>query len=199
MTALARALALLLAALLAGCGPGDAPRAKFHTTDITGVDWGRDFRLADHHGRIRSVADFRGKVVLLFFGYTQCPDVCPATLATMAAAVRQLGADGERVQGLFATLDPARDTPPVLADYVPRFHPGFLGLRADAATTAATAADFKLYYGLRPAQAQGQYTVDHMGAIFAFDPRGRLRLLMRPETPPASIAHDARLLLAEGA
>ncbi len=167
----------------------------FQATDITGVDWGRDFRLTDHAGRPRTLADFRGKAVLLFFGYTHCPDICPTTLATMARARERLGEDGQRVQGLFVTLDPARDTADVLARYVPAFDPTFLGLRGSEAEVSRVAADFKLFFARLDADTAGFYTVDHQAAIFAFDPEGRLRLYFRGDTGPEVVAHDLRLLL----
>lgn len=130
--------AMLLALVLAACGPAEpppAPQPKFLATDITGVPWGRDFRLYDHHGRLRTLADFRGKVVAVFFGYTHCPDVCPTTLSDFAMAMRELGKDAEKVQVLFVTVDPERDTPEMLARYVPSFNPGFLGMYTDAASS----------------------------------------------------------------
>jgi len=167
----------------------------FQATDITGVDWGRDFSLTDHTGSPRTLADFRGKAVLLFFGYTHCPDVCPTTLATMAQAVDRLGEGGQRVQGLFVTLDPARDTAEVLARYVPAFHPGFIGLHGSEAAVARVAEDFKLFFARQAPDATGFYTVDHQAAIFAFDPQGRLRLYFRGDTGAEVIAHDLRRLL----
>lgn len=181
--------------ILVGCDSRPSVAPTFDSTDITGADWGRDFHLADVHGTPRSVADFRGKVVLVFFGYTHCPDMCPTSLARMAAVVEHLGKQGERVQGVFITLDPVRDTEQVLAQYVPAFHPSFIGLRGDAATTAKTAQSFKVFFNLNKPDADGNYSVDHFGAIFAFEPQGRLRLLIRPETPIKVIAADLRQLL----
>ncbi|MBT0960304.1 SCO family protein [Denitromonas iodatirespirans] len=183
-------LALTLA--LPSCAEKQEP---FQGTDITGVDWGRDFRLGDHTGRPRTLADFRGKAVLLFFGYTHCPDACPTTLAKMARAVELLGEDGARVQGLFVTLDPARDTAAVLGQYVPAFHPDFLGLRGSEAEVARTAGDFKLFFARQAPDASGFYTVDHQAAVLAFDPQGRLRLYFRGKTAAQVIAHDLRILL----
>ncbi len=187
------------AALLTACGrPPEAPVASpFTATDITGVTWGRDFRLTDHHGRPRSLADFRGHAVMMFFGYTHCPDFCPTALAQMAQVRARLGVDGPKLQGLFVTLDPKRDTPRVLAQYVPAFDPSFLGLYGSEQVTAAAAADFKLYFAAQKPDAQGQYTVDHSGAIYAFDPRGRLRLLMRPDESADAMAADIRQLLKD--
>ncbi len=176
--------------------PSCARKAEgFLATDITGVDWGRDFHLIDHAGRPRTLADFRDKAVLLFFGYTHCPDACPTTMAKMARAVDLLGEDGKRVQGLFVTLDPARDTAQVLAEYVPAFHPSFLGLNGSEAEVARVAEDFKLFFARQAPDASGFYTVDHQAAVFAFDPQGRLRLYFRGDTGPDVIAHDLRLLL----
>ena len=190
-------LAVLLVTLVACGDRGNAPATAlaFKATDITGVDWGRDFHLTDHMGQPRSMADFKGRVVMLFFGYTHCPDVCPTTLAEMAQVRAKLGVDAPRVQGLFVTVDPRRDTPQVLAQYVPAFDPSFLGLFADGDGTAALAREFKIYYAPQAADAQGNYTVDHTGAVYVFDPRGRLRLLMRPGTGIDAMAADVRLLL----
>lgn len=188
------AFVIALALLLPACGGGASP---FKSTDISRVEWGRDFRLTDHNGRARGVADFKGKVVMLFFGYVNCPDVCPTTLADMARVVDKLGKDGERVQGLFVTVDPRRDTRDVLAQYVPAFHPSFLGLYADERTTAALAKEFKFFYSAQPANARGNYTVDHGGSIYVFDPRGRLRLLMGAGRTVETMLADVRLLLKE--
>lgn len=167
----------------------------FQATDITGVDWGRSFSLTDHTGRPRTLGDFRGQAVLLFFGYTHCPDTCPATMAKMARAVDRLGDDGKRVQGLFVTLDPSRDTEEALGRYVRGFHPSFIGLHGSEAEVARMATDFKLFFTRNAPDAPGSYLVDHQAAIFAFDPQGRLRLYFRDNTGPGVIAHDLRLLL----
>jgi protein SCO1/2 len=135
--------------------------------------------------------------VLLFFGYTNCPDACPLTLAKMAQAVDRLGAEGQRVQGLFVTVDPARDTPAVLAQYLPRFHPSFVGLSADAATTAATTKEFKLFAEAQKTDDRGLYEVAHTSGIFVFDTRGRLRLFMGDKVEVDSMVHDLKLLLNE--
>lgn len=163
---------------LAACGRSSAPDT-FHATDISGVDWGRAFDLTDHAGRRRTLADFRGKAVMVFFGFTNCPDACPTALAEMAQVVDRLGSDGARVQVLFITVDPARDTAEVLAKYVPAFHPSFIGLRGSVEDTARLAKDFKVHFQLNPgapgADAQ-RYTVDHSTGIFVYDPAGKLRL-----------------------
>ena len=181
-----------VALLVAGCSEPQ----NFHSTNISGVEWGRDFDLADHHGQPRRLADFKGKVVVLFFGYTQCPDVCPTTLASMRDALKTLGNDAARVQVLFVTLDPARDTPELLAAYVPLFDPSFIGLRGDDATIAALAKDFKVFYVKQPGTTPDNYSIDHSTGSYAFDPQGRLRLLLRHGETPANVAADLKLLLA---
>ena len=158
---------------LAGCDRG---QPKFKASDITGTSYGRDFALTDHTGKARTLADFRGKVVVLFFGYTQCPDVCPTTLAELAEAMRRLGADAARVQVLFVTVDPERDTPSSSAHYVPAFDPSFLGLYGDAAALERTAKEFKIVYQKQPGSTPGTYTMDHSAGTFVFDPQGRLRV-----------------------
>lgn len=190
-------IASLLLVIAACNRHADVPRESFKTVDITGVDWGKDFHLNDHHGRPVSLADFHGKVTMLFMGYTHCPDMCPTTLAKMAAAVRELGKDGGRVQGLFMTLDPKRDTPAILAQYAPAFHPSFLGLYADERHTAQTAADFKLFFKAQKPDSSGNYTVDHNAVMYVFDTQGRLRLYMKGDTPVNDIVHDLKQLLAE--
>lgn len=174
------------------------PQFKAH--DITGAPWGRAFELTDHNGRQRTLEDFRGKVVLLFFGYTGCPDMCPTTLALLAGAMKELGADAQRVQGLFVTVDPKRDTPQLLAQYVPAFYPTFLGLYADPQTTERTVREFKGYFHANPPDESGAYSVDHSAQVYVFDTAGRLRLFLQPpESTPESVAHDVRLLLSESA
>ena len=186
------ALLLCLATLLGACS--EPPR--FASTDLSTVDWGKDFALTDHTGKPRRLADFRGKAVVLFFGYTQCPDVCPTTLSTMREAMTLLGEDATRVQVLFATVDPARDTPALLAQYVPAFHHSFIGLYGDDATIAAVARDFKVFYAKREGSKPDSYSIDHSTGSYAFDPQGRLRLLIRHGETPANVAADLRQLLA---
>ncbi|TAK81914.1 MAG: SCO family protein [Betaproteobacteria bacterium] len=171
--------------------------AKFDAVDVTGAEWGKDFHLTGHDGKPRSLADFRGKVVALYFGYTGCPDMCPTAMAKLGEAVRELGSDGEHVQGLFVTVDPKRDTPAVLAQYVPSFHPGFIGLYGTENAIARTAKDFKVFFSAQPPNEHGGYTVDHSGYILVFDPAGRLRLVVSSEATAQSIAHDMRLLLEQ--
>ena len=183
---------LSLGLLLAGC---DQPPA-FKSTDISGAAWGKDFSLTDHQGQPRKLADYKGKAVVLFFGYTQCPDVCPTTLSSMREVLKLLGDDANRVQVLFATLDPSRDTQELLAQYVPQFHPSFIGLRGDETATATLAKDFKVFYSKQPGSTPTSYTIDHSTGSYAFDPQGRLRLLLRHGEAPASIAADLKLPLA---
>lgn len=189
-------LSVVLALLLVACD-NHASSPRFASSDITGVRWGRDFHLQDHTGKPRSIADFKGKVVMLFFGYTHCPDQCPTTMAEMAGVRSKLGEDGRRVQGLFVTVDPRRDTPQVLAQYVSAFDPSFLGLYGDENTTAAVASEFKFYYRVQKTDAQGNYSVDHGSVIYVFDPTGHLRLLISPGTSVDAMAADVRLLLKE--
>lgn len=167
---------------------------KFRLTDVTGAGIGKELNLTDHNGRLRTLADFRGKVVTVFFGFTHCPDACPTTLAEMAQVVRELGPDGGKVQVLFVTVDPERDTPEVLGKYVPSFHPSFLGLYGDAEATAHAAKEFKVYYQKQP--AKGGYSVDHSAGTFILDREGRVRLFAQYGQGPAAILHDVRLLLA---
>jgi protein SCO1/2 len=188
-------LFFLLAALaVAGCDGGGP---AFRATDISGTtEWGRDFALADAQGQLRRLADFRGKAVVLFFGYTQCPDVCPTTLSAMAEVAKLLGGDAARLQVVFVTLDPERDTPALIAEYMAQFNPDFLGLRGDRAATEAAAKEFKVFYTKQAAGPSGGYTLDHTAGSYVFDPQGRLRLYVRHGAPAADIAADLRLLLA---
>ena len=188
-----------LLALAAGCDKF-LPAAKpvFHGVDVTGSDLGPDFRLQDPDGKERTIADFRGKVVALFFGYTQCPDVCPTTLSDHAAAMRLMGPDAARVQVIFVTIDPKRDTAELLRQYVPAFHPGFLGLRGDETRTAKVKKDFRIYAEVRKGSTPESYTVDHSAQTLVFDTQGKLRLVHAYATPADKLAADFKLLLANG-
>ena len=190
------AAALAAGALTAGCSP-EAP--KFRTSDITGSTFGKAFALTDHTGRAVTLADYRGKAVVMFFGYTQCPDVCPTTLATLAATMKALGPDADRVQVLFVTVDPERDTQALLAQYVPAFDPRFVGLYGDAAATERVAKEFKVLFQKQPGATPGSYTVDHSAGVFMFDPQGRLRLYASHGQPPDAFAHDLSALLRASA
>ena len=183
---------------LAGCS-GEANRAEvkptFLGTDITGADFGRDFKLADHTGKIRSLADFNGKVVVLFFGYTHCPDVCPATMGELATAMQKLGRDAERVQVLFITIDPERDTPALLANYVSAFNPTFLGLSGDVQATKEIAQEFKVVYQRQVGVAPEQHNLDHSTGSYIFDAAGKLRLYVSTGKGRDVFAHDIAELL----
>lgn len=181
-------------ALLAACGPSGAP--SFKATDVTGADYAKSFQLTDHTGKDRTLADFGGKAVVIFFGFTHCPDVCPTTLAGMRAAMEKLGDDAKRVQVLFVTIDPERDTRELLAQYVPSFDPSFIGLYGDADATARVAKEFKVFYQKVPGTTPGSYTMDHSAGSYVFDPQGRLRLYVRHGANPDDIAADLKLLLA---
>ena len=184
-------LVLGFAAIAAAC-----TKAKFEYTDITGVEIGSDFQLTDHNGHPRSLSDFRGKVVAVFFGFTHCPDVCPTALAELAQTVKRLGRQGDdEVQVLFITVDPVRDTQKVLAQYVPAFDPRFLGLYGDAATTAKVAAEYKVFFEAQRPNASGNYTVDHAAGVFLIDRRGRPRLYVGGRRTVDGLVHDIKLLL----
>lgn len=183
----------MLAVAIAGCGR--APEAPaFQLTDLAGVAFGGVLELTDHNGRPRTLADFRGKVVTVFFGFTHCPDACPATLAEMAKVMQELGPDGDKVQVLFVTVDPERDTAEVLRQYVPSFHASFLGLHGDADAVARTAKEFKIFYRKQPLPGGG-YTVDHGAGTYLYDRQGRLRLFAQYGRGGAAILHDIRILL----
>ena len=182
---------LALVAALGGCGSSGP---SFHNTDVTGADFGRDFVLTDHTGKTRSLADFRGKMVVIFFGFTHCADVCPAALMEIKQAVDQLGDDAKRVQVLFITVDPERDTAELLSKYVPAFDPRYIGLYGDAAATARVAKEFKVFYQKVPGRTAESYTVDHTAGSYVLDPQGRLRLFVRHGNA-AWLADDLRTLL----
>ena len=186
----------MLAALLLAACDGSGP--KFRNVDMTGADYAKGFALTDHNGKPRTLADFAGKVVVVFFGYTRCPDVCPTTMVEMKEVMRKLGPDADKVQVLFVTLDPERDTQQVLAQYVPAFDPRFLGLYGDSATTLKTAKDFKVFYEKRAGSDSGSYTLDHTAASYVFDPQGRLRLYVKYDQI-GTLADDIRTLLKERA
>ena len=185
-------IALLLIGLTA-C----SPKPEFKNIDITGsTAFGKDFSLIDPAGKVRTLADFKGKVVVMFFGYTQCPDICPTTLTEMQQVMTLLGPQSDKVQVLFVTVDPERDTAAILKQYVPSFDPRFLGLRpADEAALEKVAKDFKIYYKKVPGTSPGSYTMDHTAGSYAFDPQGRLRLYIKHAQGPETLAHDLIELL----
>ena len=172
-------------------------KPTFAGIDLTGADYAKGFRLPDQNGQVRTLADFAGKAVVVFFGYTQCPDVCPTSLTELAEAKRLLGSDGERLQGLFVSVDPERDTPELMKAYMASFDPSFLALLADPATLKALAADFKVYYKKVDGKTPTSYTMDHSAGSYVYDPKGRLRVYHRYGSGAAALAADLKILLAE--
>jgi len=172
------------------------PKAAFRGIDITGADYARNFSLPDHNGRTRTLSDFSGKVVVVFFGFTQCPDVCPTSMAELAAVKKLLGADGDRLQGLFVTVDPERDSAPMLKAYMANFDPSFLALIPGREQLPAVAKDFRIYYKRVEGRTPTSYTMDHSAGSYLYDPQGRLRIYHRYGSGAEALAADARLLLA---
>jgi protein SCO1/2 len=189
-------LALPLLSLLQGCERPGAPTA-FKAVDITGADYAQDLDLPDTEGQRRHIADFKGKVTVVFFGFTQCPDVCPTTMLELAQVKQALGADGARVQGVFISLDPERDTPEVLRAYVRNFSPDFVALRGTPEETRAAAKRFKVFYAKVPGKTEGSYSLDHTAASFVFDAQGRVRLFTRYGSGAEALKHDLQLLLKQ--
>jgi protein SCO1/2 len=168
---------------------------SFTSIDLTGATYAQNFELTDHNGQVRHLPDFAGKVVVLFFGYTQCPDVCPTTMAELAEIKKLLGKDGDRLQGLFVTLDPHRDTPEILKAYMTNFDPTFLALSTTPEKLVALAKDYKVYYKQVPGKTPTSYTVDHSAATFVYDTKGQVRLFARYGMGAAALAADIRQLL----
>jgi protein SCO1/2 len=188
-------------ATLAGCDgqlPGSGKPA-FKAIDITGAEYARTLQLSDPDGQVRTLADYKGKVVVVFFGYTQCPDVCPTTMAELAEVKRSLGADGARVQGIFVTIDPARDTAELLKAYAANFGPDLVGLRGTPEQTVAAAKEFKVFFNKVPGKTDTSYTMDHTAGSYVFDAKGRVRLFTRYGTGAQALADDLKILLAEPA
>jgi protein SCO1/2 len=200
MALVIRFCAVLAAALaLVACdrAPVGAAKPSFKAVDITGADYARTLSLPDAEGKTRTLADFKGKVTVLFFGYTQCPDVCPTTMAELAEVKRSLGKDGDRVQGVFVTIDPERDTPKLLKNYITAFDPSFVALRGSDEQTKAVAKEFKVYYAKVEGREPGSYTMDHTAGSFIYDTQGRLRLFTRYGGGAQALASDIKALLAE--
>ena len=196
------AIVLALAVGLSACDgklPGSAGKASFKGVDITGAEYARTLTLLDPEGQRRSLADYKGKVVVVFFGYTQCPDVCPATMAELAEVKRSLGADGGRVQGIFVTIDPDRDTAALLKAYVASFGPDLVGLRGTADETKAAAKEFKIFFNKVPGKTDTSYTMDHTAGSYVFDAKGHVRLFTRYGSGAQALTDDLKLLLAEPA
>ncbi|MEN7526659.1 MULTISPECIES: SCO family protein [unclassified Cupriavidus] len=188
-------LLALCTLFLAACGQ---PKPSFKNVDISGAsDFGKDFALQDPTGKTRTMADFKGKVVLMFFGYTHCPDVCPTTMVELKQVMEQMGADADKVQVLFITVDPERDTAQLMGQYVPAFDSRFIGLRpADEVALKKVAKDFKVYYAKVPGTSPLNYTMDHSAGSYVFDQNGQLRLFIRHGQGPEPIAHDLKALMA---
>jgi protein SCO1/2 len=189
-------VACALGVSLAACDKVGSKAASFQNTDVTGLDYAKGFALTDHTGKPRTLADFKGKVVVVFFGYTQCPDVCPTTMAEMASVMQKLGPQADQVQVLFITLDPERDTQELLAGYVPAFDKRFIGLRGSPEQTAKVAKEFKVFYAKVPGADPGSYTIDHTAGSYVFDRDGKLRLFIRHGGGADPIVHDLRQLLS---
>lgn len=186
-----------------GGGAGQAPsgarsgaaKPSFHATDITGADYGRKLALVDHEGQRRTLEDYRGKVVMVFFGFTQCPDICPMTLAKAADVKRLLGEQGKDLQVILVSLDPERDSQEVLGPYVTAFDPSFVALRGDLAETQAAAREFRVFFQKVPNRDGSSYTIDHTAASYLIDPKGNLRLFVKHTQEPADVAADIRQLM----
>ena len=187
-----RRFLVLVCALLVACG---REPVAFRNTDLTGATFGRALALSDHHGQLRLLADFRGKVVVLFFGYTTCPDICPTMLARLASVMQTLGGDAERVQVLFVTLDPERDSAERLKTFVPWFHPSFLGLRGDTEQTKTVTKEFRIFSARKEVGGELGYVLDHSSGAYVFDPAGQLRLYVKDTASVEDIAVDIRQLL----
>jgi protein SCO1 len=178
--------------LLSGCSE---QKPQFKSVDVTGADYSQNFALPDQFGKTRTMADFKGKVVVVFFGFAQCPDVCPTTMAELAEIKKMLGKDGDKLQGIFITVDPERDTPEVLKAYMANFDPSFIALRGSLEQTAATAKHFKTYYKKVEGKTPGSYTMDHSAGSYVFDPQGNVRLYTRYGSGVVALADDVKLLL----
>jgi len=194
-TIAAGALSVGAGAVFVACT--EAPNPAFKGVDITGVDYARDLPLTDQFGQQRHLKDFAGKVVAVFFGYTNCPDVCPTTMSELAQVKSDLGAEGDRLQVLFVTVDPERDTPEVLKAYMAHFDPSFLALRGSPEELAAVAKDFKIFYKQVPGDTPTSYSMDHSAGMYMFDPKGQLRLFQRYGSSTQALVDDTRLLLDE--
>ena len=192
-TLLALGVSLLIgSSVLTACNPN---QPSFKGVDITGADYAKGFSLMDHNGQVRSLADFSGKVVVVFFGYTQCPDVCPTSMQELAEVKRLLGADGDKLQGIFITLDPERDTAELLKAYMVNFDPSFMALRPNPEQLAAVTKDFKIYFKKVDGKTATSYTLDHSAGSYTFDTQGRVRLYNRYGSGATALAADVTTLL----
>jgi protein SCO1/2 len=182
----------VVALSMSGCAP---QKPQFKTVDITGISYAHHFALEDENGSAKQLSDYRGKVVIVFFGYTSCPDVCPITLAELATVMKKLGSDADKVQVLFVTFDPERDTGPVMKRYLDNFDPHFVGLHGSEAATAATAKEFKVFYQKVDGPTADSYTIDHQAVSYVFDQAGNPRLFVTDSTPSDDWVHDLKILL----
>ena len=193
--------AAALCVALAGCDKlgvtATKPAASFRGADITGADYAKTLSMPDVNGQPRTLGDFKGKVTVVFFGYTQCPDVCPTTMAELAQVKKALGADGDKLQAVFVSIDPERDTPEILKSYMASFDPNFVALRGTLAQTQATAKEFKVYFAKVPGKAEGSYTMDHSAGAFVFDAKGNVRLFERYGAGAEALTADVKALIAE--
>jgi protein SCO1/2 len=189
-----KSLGLVLSSvvLLAAC---QKDAVKFNSTDLTGLDFAKAFTLTDHHGQVKRLADYQGKAVFVFFGYTQCPDVCPTTMTDMAQVMKLLGKDADKLQVIFITVDPERDTKELLSQYVPQFDARFIGMYASLEETKKVATDFKVFFTKVPNKDGTSYSIDHTAAAYIYDPQGRVRLFVRHGEKPELIAQDIQQLL----
>lgn len=192
-----RSLLVAASAAVAAAAGCDVAKPQFKSIDITGADYARTLALTDQNGQPRTLADFKGKVTVVFFGYTQCPDVCPTTMAELAEVKRALGADGAKVQGIFVTVDPERDSPELLKAYMANFGADFVALRGTPEQTKAAAKEFKVFFAKVPGKTEGSYTMDHTAGSYVFDTQGRVRLFTRYGSGSKALADDLKLLLAE--
>ncbi len=188
-------LSVLGAGLISACSD---PKPAFHGVDVTGADYAKDLPLVDHNGQKRSIKDFAGKVVIVFFGYTQCPDVCPTSMAELVEVKKLLGKDGDKLQAIFVTVDPARDTAELLKAYMANFDPSFVALIPTADQLPAIAKDFKVYFKRVDGKTPTSYTMDHSAGSYTYDPQGRLRLYNRYNSGAPALAADVQLLLKGG-
>ena len=179
---------------ISGCSES---KPAFTSIDVTGADYAKGFELTDHNGQVRHLTDFAGKIVVVFFGYTQCPDVCPTSMAELAEVKKALGVNGDKLQGIFVTVDPARDTPALLKAYMANFDPTFLAMYSSPDQLTALAKDFKVYYKKVDGKTPTSYTMDHSAGSYVFDTQGQLRLFTRYGTGPAALTADIGLLLKE--
>ena len=184
---------------LTACEKPQTPKVPFANTDITGLDYAKGFALTDHNGQPRTLADFKGKVVVVFFGYTHCPDVCPTTLSELASIKKALGSEAERLQVIFITLDPQRDTPELMAGFVPAFDSSFLGLWGEQAVIDKVEKDFKIFAQKGPSKDGKSYTIDHTAGSYVFDDQGRIRLFVRHGQGGDGLQKDLQRLLAGNA